>query len=111
MDTLTIEEKMVLMNEVENDGKTAHLYYSTKYKMFVAYGISAYIVYRTVYNVKTDYESGLQMPMVIVDDSQLGMLKKGLVEIMSIEGEYLQLEAEKNLDDEGYVEWAGYLRE
>jgi hypothetical protein len=66
------------MNELENDGKTPHLYFRANYKMFVAYGISAYIVYRTVYNVKANYESGLQMPMMIVDDSQLSMLKKGL---------------------------------
>lgn len=110
MDTLTIEEKKVLMNEVENDGKTAHLYFSTKYKMFVAYGISAYIVYKTLYNVKTDNESGLQMPMVIVDDSQLGILKKGLENIMYIEEEYLRLEADKNYDDPGYDEWAGFVR-
>lgn len=98
------------MNEVENDGKTAHLYFSTKYKMFVAYGISAYIVYKTLYNVKANYGSDLQMPMVKVDDSQLSMLKMGLGIIIDINGEYLQLEAEKNYDDADYDEWAGFVR-
>lgn len=110
MNSLSIDEKKVLMNEVGNDGKTAYLYYSPKYKMFVAYGISAYIVYRMVYNVKTNYESDLQMPMVIVDDSQLSMLKTGLNNIIDIKDEYLQLEADKNYDDSNYDEWAGFLR-
>ena len=110
MDTLSIEEKKVLMNEVENDGKTAHLYYSDKYKTFVAYSISAYIVYKTLHHLKAEYDSALQMPMVIVDDSQLDMLKKELENIMYIEEEYQRLEAEKNYDDEGYEEWAGFLR-
>ncbi len=110
MESLSIEEIKVLMNEVENDGRTAHLYFSSKYKIYVAYGISAYIVYKMIYNVKTNYEDDLQMPMVVVNNSQLSMLKKGLVIIIDIKDEYLQLEAEKNYDDSDYNEWAGFVR-
>lgn len=99
MDTFSIEEKKVLMNEVENDGKTAHLYFSNKYMMFVAYGISAYIVNRVVHDVKGEYDEDLQMPMVMMNDSQISLLKKGLENIMSIEAEYLQFEADRNYDD------------
>lgn len=110
MDTLSIKEKNVLMNEVTNDGKTAYLYYSTKYKMFVAYGISAYLVIRTVHSVKAGYDGDLQMPMVKVDDQQMTMLKEGLEEIVVIEGEFMQLEAAHNYDELDYDEWAGFLR-
>ena len=110
MDTLSIKEKNVLMNEVNNDGKTAYLYYSTKYKGYVAYGISAYITYRVDHSVKAEYNKDLQMPMAVVSDRQVARLKKGLQNIMEIEDEYLQLEATQNYDEEGYEEWAGFLR-
>ncbi len=61
--------------------------------------------------MKSRYDNGLQMPMVEVDDSQVETLRKMLTDIMYIEEEYLRLEAEKNYDDDGYTEWAGYLRE
>lgn len=110
MDLLSIKEKNVLMNEVENDGKTVHLYFSTKYKTFVSYGISAYIVNRVVHDVKTLYDENLQIPMVVVNELQVSMLRRGLESIMDIKDEYLQFEADKNYDDDGYDEWAGSLR-
>lgn len=111
MDTLSISEKNILMNEVENDGRAVHLYYSLSFGKYVAYGISAYIVVRVVRQVKSRYDNDLQMPMVEVNDSQVDTLRKWLTDIMYFEEEYVRLEALQGYDEQGYDEWAGYLRE
>jgi len=78
-----MDDTVILMNEVENDGKTVHLYLSPLYKNYVAYGISAYIVSRVVSTVECGYDYDAQMP---------------------------KLKVEHIYDEEGYDRWASYVR-
>ena len=109
MDALSVNEIKVLMNEVNNDGSSAHLYYSPSLGSYVAYGISAYIIFKMEVGMKPSYSHNLQMPMVVVRNNQIDILKKKMESINSIENEYMLFETSKKYDDENYDEWAGNI--
>lgn len=110
MDNLSFKEINALMNEVENMGNTAHLYYNPSSGQYVAYGISAFIVSRIVRGLRLRYGNDLQMPVVDVNDKQVGILRQSMQCIMSIEDEYLKFEVDNMYDDQDYDEWAGHIR-
>ena len=101
---------MILMNEMNNTGWTVHLYLSPSYKQYVAYGYSAFIVYRIVRGVQTYYDEDMQMPMVRLEDLQLDMLGLNTTEYIRIKGKYICLKAQQCIKEEDYTEWASFLR-
>ena len=105
-----MDDTVILMNEVENDGKTVHLYLSPLYKNYVAYGISAYIVSRVVSTVECGYDYDAQMPMVKLDGQQLAKLGMSTCQTVSIQREHAQLKVEHIYDEEGYDRWASFVR-
>ena len=106
-----MDDMVILMNEVKNSGKTVHLYLSPSFNQYVAYGYSAYIVYRIVRGVPTYYDEDMQMPMVRLEDKHLEMIGLNTTEHLRIKGEYLRLEAKVRIKEDDYTEWAGFLRE
>lgn len=105
-----MDDILILMNEVENDGRTVHLYFSPYFKRYIAYGISAYIITRMAHGVECYYDDDMQMPMVKMSDSQLKRIGSEVRKIVANERNYWRMEAILEYDEKGYAEWAGFLR-
>ena len=105
-----MDDMVILMNEVNNSGNIVHLYLSPSSGQYVAYGYSAYLVFRIVRGVPTYYDEDMQMPMVKLEDRHLKMIGVNTTEHLRINGEYLRLKALQTIKEDDYAEWAGFLR-
>lgn len=108
-------DEMITKNEVLNDGKTIHLYYSEMYKEYVAYGFSAYLAENVEPQIRArvrplfSYSESLQMPFVLVDEKSLRSLEMKMKTVERIK-EHICLEGNLVLNEEKYVEWASLMR-
>lgn len=109
-----MNEDVIIKNEVLNDGRTVHLYYSKMYQEFVAFGFSAFIVCETDTTIETkpyfSYSDEYQMPMVRVNDSVIANLKRELIHTSSDNESYIKLYSPFAIDEEKYSMWASRLR-
>ncbi len=110
-----VSSDVVVKNEVMNDGGSIHVYYSEKYKEFVAYGFSAFQAMRTLkakeITLRQEYSVEYQMPMVIISKGQLEVIMRGGVTKQgTVEGTYYHIQSFVMLDEAAYSEWAEYMR-
>ena len=106
---------VVVKNEVMNDAGSIHIYYSEKYKEFVAYGFSAFQAMTTLKNagveLQQEYSTEFQMPMVIISKGQLEtIMKEGIMLQGTIEGKYYHVQSFIIMNEDAYDDWAGFLR-
>lgn len=106
---------VVVKNEFLNDGGEIHIYYSEKYKEFVAYGFSAFQAMRMLkakeIELRQKYSMEFQMPMVVISKGQLDVIMRdGVTKQGTIEGEYYHIQCYIMLDESAYDKWAGFLR-
>lgn len=106
---------VVVKNEFMNDGGSIHVYYSEKYKDFVAYGFSAFqamnMLNKKGVEMRQKYSTELQMPMVIINKNQLEIIKcKGVTLKNTVEGKFYHIQCFIMLDEKAYNKWAGFLR-
>lgn len=108
-----MSEDIITINEVMNDGRAIHLYYSEMYKEYVAYGLSAYIACQRNRNIEAmpymSYSSDLQMPMVRIESAALETLRRELIVKKSTK-EYVCLYDVRPINEAQYVKWATWLR-
>lgn len=99
----------ITKNEIFNDGKTIHLYFNGMIGLYVAYGISAYLLYKNT-KAKASYSEEMQMPVAVINSEHYQELsqKIGLSKKVS---NYRCLIVEGKADEDEYFEWAGQLRE
>ena len=110
-----VSDDVIVKNEVLNDNRSIYTYYSEMYHEFVAYGFSAYLslmICKAVgADVKEDYSKELQMPMVIIDQQKMDVIKHECVILKdSIERAFYHLICNQIIDDRKYDEWAYWLR-
>ena len=110
-----VSEDFVIKNEVVNDGESIHIYYSEKYKEFVAFGFSAFQAMKTLeakeIELRQEYSTEFQMPMVIIGKKQLeGILSEGVTLQGTIEGKYYHIQSFIVLNEVAYDEWAEFMR-
>jgi len=103
-----MNEKITL-NEVMNDGKTIHLYFNGMIGLYVAYGISAYLLCKNT-KAKPSYSEDMQMPVAVLNAEHYEEMKIKLGLSESVKNHRCFVVKEKADDDE-YVEWANKLRE
>ena len=60
-----MDKDLITSNEVQNDGKTIHLYFDTEVGLYVAYGFSAFFASHIV-DVITAFSEDLQMPVALM---------------------------------------------
>ena len=96
-------------NEIFNDGKTIHLYYDGMIGLYVAYGISAFLLCKYA-SAKPSYSDDMQMPVAVINVEHYEELTKriGLSDSVS---NYRCLAVDHAVDMDEYVEWASQLRE
>lgn len=110
-----ISEDFVFKNEILNDSTEIFLYYSKMYGEYVAYGYSAYNVWRKLYYQKepldVSYSEQFQMPQILVDENQMSQLLKGEVTLSdSVEGMYYHVQTFTPFKEDEYFEWASAIR-
>ena len=102
---------VIVKNEFLNNGGSIHIYYSEKYKEFVAFGFSAFQAMRTIKAKELTLRQGFQMPMVIISKGQLEViLKAGVALKGTVEGKYYQVRSFVAMDEHAYGDWAEFLR-
>lgn len=102
-----MSEKIVL-NEVNNAGDRIHLYFNGWVGLYVAYGISAYLLSKET-KVAPSYSVDLQMPVTVINTGHYDLLTQRLEVLKKVEN-YRCLKAEAEYNEEAYSEWASALR-
>lgn len=98
----------ITRNEILNDRKTIHLYFNGMMGLYVAYGISAYLLTKYA-KAKPSYSEALQMPVAVVNAEHFEELAKQL----NLSGNFMNyrcLKVEAGTDMDEYMNWASELR-
>ncbi len=93
----------ITINEVENDGRTIHLYFNGLVGLYVAYGLSAFILSKQT-EVKPSFSEDYQMPVVVINQAHCESLK-GKLEVVKEAKRYCCLRVEEPVDEHAYDEW------
>ena len=98
----------ITKNEIFNDGKTIHLYFNGMIGLYVAYGISAYLLCKYA-KAKPSYSDDMQMPVAVINAEHYETLEEQLGLEKTFKN-YRCLQVETAYDENEYEEWAGALR-
>ena len=98
----------ITRNEVLNDGRTIHLYFNGMIGLYVAYGISAFLLTKYA-KAKSSYSEDMQMPVAVINAEHYEELKRLLGLSKDIKN-YRCLEVAETYNENEYDEWASQLR-
>lgn len=100
-----MDKDTITINEVQNDGKTIHLYFNTEIGLYVAYGFSAFFASHIV-NVITAFSEDLMMPVALMRKPDVTELRLSTIKHVHDYHVYYRLELKKELPLDDYVRWA-----
>lgn len=100
-----MDKETITLNEVQNDGKTIHLYFNTEIGLYVAYGFSAFFASHIV-NVITAFSEDLMMPVALMRKPDVSELRLSTIKHVHDYHVYYRLELKKELPLDDYVRWA-----
>lgn len=95
-------------NEIFNDGKTIHLYFNGMIGLYVAYGISAFLLCKYT-AAKPSYSDNMQMPVAVINVEHYEELMNRIGLSRSVSN-YRCMAVDVAADMDEYVEWASQLR-
>ena len=98
----------IVLNEVNNTGDRIHLYFNGSVGLYVAYGISAFLLSKET-KVTPKYSDDMQMPVVVINVGHYDQLEQRLEVLEKVEN-YRCLKATVAYDESEYSEWASQLR-
>lgn len=98
----------IVLNEVNNAGDRIHLYFNGLVGLYVAYGISAFLLSKET-EVQPKYSDDMQMPVVVINAGHYDLLNQQLELLKKVEN-YRCLKATVAYDESEYSEWASQLR-
>ena len=98
----------IVINEVNNNGTEIHLYFNGFVGLYVAYGISAYLLSKET-EVVPSYSEDMQMPATVINVAHYNLLKEKL-EVIKKTNNYCCLKATATYDENDYSDWASELR-
>lgn len=101
---MEITKDLIIQNEVQNDGKTIHLYFNTEIGLYVAYGFSAFFAAHIV-DVVAAFSEDLEMPVALMRKSDVDELRLSTVKHRHDYHEYYHLELKHNLPLDDYTRW------
>lgn len=97
-------DKIIIDNEVGNDGKTIHLYFNSEVGLYVAYGFSAFYAAHIV-DVIAAFSEDLQMPVALMRKSDVNELRINTIKRQHDYHSYYRLELKKELPLDDYSRW------
>jgi len=102
---MQINKDIIIQNEVQNDGKTIHLYFNTEVGLYVAYGFSAFFAAHFV-DVIAAFSEDTQMPVALMRKQDVTELRLSTIKHQHDYHKYYCLELKKPLPLDDYVRWA-----
>lgn len=102
-------KKEITQREMENDGKTIHLYFNTEVGLYVAFGFSAFFASHIV-NVITAFSEDLHMPVAMMRKPDVTELRLSTEKIVHDYHKYYRLELKKEIALDDYVRWANSVK-
>lgn len=100
-----MDKELITQNEVNNDGKTIHLYFDTEIGLYVAFGFSAFFASHIV-NVITAFSEDLSMPVALMRKPDVTELRLSTNKHVHDYHEYYRLELKNKMPLKDYVRWA-----
>ncbi len=100
-----MNKELITRNEVENDGKTIHLYFNTEVGLYVAFGFSAFFAAHIV-DVITAYSEDMHMPVALMRKPDVTELRRSTVKHQHDYHEYYHLELKQEIPLDDYQRWA-----
>ena len=100
-----MDKELITKNEVDNDGKTVHLYFNTEIGLYVAFGFSAFFASHIV-DVITAYSEDMHMPVALMRKSDVTELRLSTVKHQHDYHEYYHLELKQEIPLDDYQRWA-----
>ena len=100
-----MDKELITKNEVDNDGKTVHLYFNTEIGLYVAFGFSAFFAAHIV-DVITAYSEDMHMPVALMRKSDVTELRLSTVKHQHDYHEYYNLELKQEIPLDDYQRWA-----
>lgn len=100
-----MNKELITQNEVDNDGKTIHLYFNTEVGLYVAFGFSAFFAAHIV-DVITAYSEDMHMPVALMRKSDVTELRLSTVKHQHDYHEYYHLELKQEIPLDDYQRWA-----
>ena len=104
-----MDKDLITSNEVQNDGKTIHLYFDTEVGLYVAYGFSAFFASHIV-DVITAFSEDLQMPVALMRKPDVTELRLSTIKQEHNYHEYYSLELKQELALNNYKRWANSVK-
>lgn len=101
---MPVTKDVVVLNEVENDGKTIHLYFSKEIGLYVAYGFSAFFAAHIV-DVIASFSEDIQMPVALLKKPVVDELRLSCHKISHEHHVYYRLELKHELGLDDYARW------
>ena len=95
---------IITLNEVENDGKTIHLYYNAAVGFYVAYGYSAFFVTH-VAAPACSFSEELLMPVALLRRSEVAKLRGAADGPAGDYADYLRFGMQTEIPRDGYAGW------
>ena len=100
-----MNQEIIIFNEVQNDGKTIHLYFNPEVGLYVAFGFSAFFASHIV-NAITAFSEEMQMPVMLLRKADVDELRMSTIRIQHDYHEYYKLELKHKLPLDDYARWA-----
>jgi len=104
-----MNKDLITTNEVENDGKTIHLYFNTEIGLYVAYGFSAFFAAHIV-DVISAFSEDMQMPVALMRKSDVTELRMSTIKHVHDYHVYYRLELKHELPLDNYARWANSVK-
>ena len=95
--------EIIILNEIQNNGRTVHLYKCSQLGFYVAFGLSAFYVTHVIEPVLS-FSVDTQMPVAIVRSQQLKLLRQ-LMTLKEQTDSEMRFETSTHIGYEGYSQW------
>jgi hypothetical protein len=99
------DKEQIIQNELDNDGKTIHLYFNPEIGLYMAFGFSAFFVTHIV-NVITAFSEELEMPVALMRKADVSELRRSTLRLVHDYHKYYRLEMKHEMGLDDYVRWA-----
>ena len=104
-----MDKELITQREVDNDGKTIHLYFNTEIGLYVAFGFSAFFAAHIV-DIITSFSEDLKMPVALMRKKDVDELRLSTIKHQHDYHQYYRLELKHELPLDNYVRWGNSVK-
>lgn len=104
-----MNKEVITLNEVQNDGKTIHLYFNPEFGLYTAFGFSAFYAAHIV-DVIAAYSEELQMPVALMRKSDVSELRLSTNKLQHDYHVYYKLGLKHELPLDDYARWVDSVK-